>query len=193
MRKTKNHNRRMATAQQKLLNRWIERNYKTLLRTMPQKDMLHSAYITVYHFRRPFVPTAERFYNLMEQAYHRHILAEINHTLHYPLSDPLFWFNHAEDDMDEVRIDEGADNTHTRTLSDLSSAGLTKLFAFVKQNFPPEAFSIFRMAIVEQRSVKEIAAISGLQKKDVRLILDEIEATIRKGFQYRPKKKVKPN
>lgn len=189
MKNTKKRNRRMATAQQKLLNKWIERNYETLLRTMPQKDMLHSAYITVYHFRRPFIPTAENFSLLMEEAYHRHVLAEINHSMHYQLPDPLFWLYHDEPDDELLRSDDIAENTPSHSLSDLSSSGLTKLFAFVKQNFPPDVFSIFRLAVVEQRSVKEIAAISGLQKKDVHIILNNVEQAIREDFHYRPKKR----
>lgn len=183
----------MPTITQKLLNKWIERNYKSLCRTMPQKDMLHSAYITVYHFRRPFVPTAERFSDLMEQAYHRHILAELNHAMHYPLADPIFWILRGEELADEERTVNGAEDNNSHQLSDLSSSGLTKVFSFVKKNFPQEVFSIFKMAVVEQRSVAEIASISGLSKKDVHVILDGIEKSIRKGFKPSTSKKNKQN
>ena len=176
----------MATLQQKLLNKWLEQNYEALAKTMPQKDMLHSAYVTVYHIHRPYVPTAERFLELIEDAYYRHILSEFNHAMHFTLPDPLFWLYHEEHDADMLRNDEVAENTHS--LSDLSASGLTKLFAFVKQNFSQDAFSIFRMAVVEQRTAKEIAVITGMKRRYVRFILDKIEQVIRKDFQYSPKK-----
>ena len=44
------------------------------------------------------------------------------------------------------------------------------------------------MAVVEQRTTKEIAVITGMKKKDVRHIIDNVEQAIRVGFQYHPKK-----
>lgn len=189
MKNINKHNRFiMATAQQKLLNKWIERNYEKLARTMPQKDMLHSAYITVYQIRTPYVPTAERFLKLIEDAYYRHVMSELNHNMHFTLPDPLFWLYHEEHDEDMLRNDEVAESTQSHSISDLSASGLTKVFAFVKQNFPPQVFTIFRMAVVEQRTTKEIAVITGMKKKDVRHIIDNVEQAIRVGFQYHPKK-----
>ncbi len=170
----------MATEQQKLLNKWIERNYETLQRTMPQKDMLHSAYITVYHFRRPYIPTAERFRSLMEEAYHRHILSEFNHSMHFVLPDPLYWLYLDEDENANGLLDDTAISSPSHSLSDLSSYSLTQLFAFVKRNFPQEVFNIFKMAVVEQRTIADISLITGMKKNIIRRHLDDIECAIRR-------------
>ncbi len=169
----------MPTTNQKLLNQFMEQEYEQLRRTMPQRDMLHSAYVTVYHLRRPYLPTPDRFRSLIDEAYHRHLLAEFNHQMHYILPDPLYWYYLDEDEEANMQLEESATCSPSRSLSDLSSYSLSHLFAFVKKNFSPIAFDVFKMAVVEQRSIADIATITGLKKNIIRKMLDQIEQSIR--------------
>ena len=177
------------TTQQKLFNRWMEQNYQRLLREMPQRDMLHSAYITVFCYRQRIIPTPERFERKMTDAYYRHILREFNHTMHFTLPDPLFWLYQDEELSEEGQTEDSADQSTSSSRADLSNYQLARVFAFVKQRFSQEAFIIFRLAVAEQRSVQEIAQIVGLKKATVSRVLGNIEEAIKKDF--RPVKKNK--
>lgn len=181
----------MATLQQKLFNQWMERNYKSLLQTMPQKDMLHSAYITVFHYRRPILPVADTFLQLMSEAYHRHILRELNHSMQFVLPDPLFWMYVDEDTPDEEQqlfigqIDDEAEKADKHAVSDLEERQLDNLLAFVRSHTSPDCYIIFRLALLQQCDVSQIAEITGRSKPEIRKSLDEIDRLIR--TEYHPK------
>lgn len=169
----------MSTLQQKLFRRWVERNYPELSKQMPLKDMLHSAYITVYDLRKPIMPTPDVFRHEMDEAYHRHILKEFNRSMHFVLPDPLFWVLVDENVADPVLREGNAANAPTRDLHDLSSYNLSKLFGFVRRNFPQEVYAIFKMAVVEQKTYSEIGKITGRSRQQVKEIISEIERAIR--------------
>ena len=194
MKHSKNHKCFMPTTQQKLLNRWVERNYKKLLKAMPQKDMLHSAYIAIYYLRRPYLPTADTFLQLMSEAYHRFILREIKHSMRYTLPDPTYWLfvddNMADDDLDIFtgqmeRGAEEADKGHS--VADLESKQLNNLLTFIRNHVKPDDYIIFRLALLQQCDVAQIAAITGRTKPEIRRSMDEIEKLIRK--EYHPKRR----
>ena len=165
----------MPTQFQNLFNRWIARNYKKLREQMPMHDLMHDAYVTVYCFRRPILPTDERFRSLMSDAYHRHFLKEFNHQMRFTLPDPLFW-QLMEERETEVLTAESANNY---SLCDLSSNSLKNLFSFVRSHFPPEIVVIFKMAVVEQMSYADIAKATGKSKADIKRIINEVEQAIR--------------
>lgn len=165
----------MPTTHQRLFNRWIQQNYDALQRVMPMRDMLHSAYVTVYEIRRPYLPTSERFRELMDDAYHRHMLREFNHNMHFTIPDPRFWMFADEDEM----LQPVYNDAPSRSINDLSMRSTKRLFQFVKKNFPKDVFLIFRMAVAEQKSLSEISKITGKPKPEVRIHLNNIERAIR--------------
>ncbi|MBR1525305.1 MAG: hypothetical protein IJ640_01410 [Prevotella sp.] len=185
----------MPTTQQKLLNQWVERNYKKLLRTMPQKDMLHSAYIAIYYLRRPYLPTADTFLQLMSEAYHRCILREIKHSMRYTLPDPAYWLivgdNMTDDSLDIFagQMDDGAEEVDKKHSSaDLETKQLNNLLMFIRNHVKPDDYIIFRLALLQQCDIAQIAAITGRTKPEIRRSMEEIEKLIRKEYHPRRRK-----
>lgn len=175
----------MPTTFQNLFRRWAEQNYKAMRKHMPLSDHLHSAYIAVYGLHNPYLPTPERFYELMDDAYHRFVLQEFNHNMQFLLPDPVFWM-HAKENPE---LTDAFDNESTTALNDISPRDIRNIFSFVKSNFSEQTLSIFKMAVVEQRSVEDIAKITGLTKPHVRARLNDIECAIRK--HHKPSKRKK--
>lgn len=181
----------MPTLQQKLFNLWIEKCYPTLRQQMPLQDMLHSAYITVYQIRRPVMPIPDTFSRLMNEAYHRHVLKEFNHQMQFPLPDPIFWMFADEDMPDDTgQNDNEADESNKRnSIADLDEKQFNSMIAFVRRHVSPTDYIIFRMALIQQLTVKQIADVVGLTKPEVIKSLDNIERVIRND--YHPKRKRK--
>ena len=176
----------MPTTFQHLFNKWMERNYKKLIQQMPMRDMMHDAYVTVYKTRRTYLPTDERFCSLMDDAYHRHVLKELNHQMHYILPDPLFWSLLDEEQMVTPRTKETANKY---SLNDMSSNSLKNLFTFVRNNFSANSVTVFKMAVVEQMSYADIAKAMGMTKPEVKNIINNIENAIRmSGCGVKPAK-----
>lgn len=166
----------MPTQFQHLFNRWMERNYNLLRKQMPLHDIMHDAYVTVYHIRRPILPTDERFRSLMDDAYHRHMLEEFNHQMHFTLPDPIFWLLL---DEDENRNELPTASHTNHSLSDLSVNSMKNLFSFVRKNFSVEEVAIFNMAVMNQMTYAEIARAMGRTKPEIRNTINKIEQAIR--------------
>ena len=166
----------MPTAFQKLFNNWMSKNYLALRQQMPIRDLMHDAYVTVYEFRRPIIPTDERFKSLMDDAYHRHLLREMNHNMQFILPDPLFWMYLEEDGMQ----DDMETNDISCSLFDLSDNAKKQLSDFIRKKFSPEVYTIFCMAVYEKLSYAEIAKITGHSRAEIKNIIKRIEDAIRK-------------
>lgn len=165
----------MPTQTQKLFNLFMQQNYPELMKEMPMRDLMHDAYVTVYHLRTPYIPTPEQFRSRMRDAYHRHFLYEFNHAMQFTLPDPRIWLY-----MEENECDEPTEETaHNHSLSDLSQNSLQNLFAFVRKNFHPAEYEMFKMAVTEQMSYKDIAVVLGCTTKQVKEKIEAIEKAIR--------------
>ncbi len=161
--------------QQQLFNLFIERNYPHLVAEHPMKDMLHSAYLTVWGIRRPIIPTADNFNRLVERAYYKHLQNEICYRIKVIVPERLFW-----DTYDEV--DEAYEESEGKPIADITEQESARLRAFLRSRFTPEEVIIFNLAI-SQHTLPEIADITGKKKIEVRKILNCITQTIRDEFQ----------
>lgn len=175
------------TPRQKLFNHFVEANYDELLRSMPQRDMLHSAYITIYHLRKPYMPTPDNFRHYLLDAYHRHIAREFYHAMNFILPDPLFWLyqNEREDVFDEEGLTE---DTAKHSLADISDDFIRRLHAFLRTRYSNEQIIIFNLAVLKQNSIADIASITGWKKKDIRLLLADIGQAIENDYHPRNRK-----
>lgn len=175
------------TTQQKLFNQFMEQNYSQLVNQLPQRDMLHNAYVTVFHIHRPLLPTHDNFLRLMSDAYYRHMLKEFNHSMHFILPDPLFWMYRdelADDDIEsliDMQDDDTlqTDDTTNSSISDISEKDFSKIISYLRSKYAPEAVIIFYLAVLKQCSVAQIAEITGWKKKEVNSLLNRIELDLR--------------
>ena len=176
------------TRQQKLFNLFMEQNYQQLLRQLPRRDMLHAAYVTVYHIRRRVVPTNDNFRRLMEEAYNKKVSREVNHAMHFIPPDSVFWIlqdeNPDDEDLDD-RIDARRNkDTAELSLADLSDGDINRIVSFLRKRYNQSDITVFNLAIKKRFTVAQIAEVTCRNRKDISQLLDKMGNDIRNN--YRP-------
>ena len=168
------------TAQQRLLNLFIETNYARLSGEHPKKDSLHSAYLTVWSTHRPIMPTADNFERLISDAYYHHVRLELYHHLFFINPDDLFW-------QEQAFVDEEDDEQDTPSIADLMEEDHDRLKTFLRKHFTKDEVFIFDLAL-QQHTIEDIAEIMGMKRKDVRSSLKAMYIFIREEYAKRQKK-----
>ena len=137
------------TTQQRFIKQFVEEHYDEIIKLLRQRDCMHSAYITVFTSRRPFLPTRERVYALLDDAYHRHMLQELNYRMHFCIPDPIFW--QLQDEVSEQEqadpIDDRPHNSEDEEKNAFSFSGTEQYLSFVKDTFSPTEARIFQLAV----------------------------------------------
>ena len=159
------------TYQQFLLRLFMEENYHRLINQYQMKDMMHEAFITVFHTRRHIEPSM--FERLIVDAYHRHCLREINHRMHYVMPDPLFWYLQEQNETDDpinqffdMLMSESTNRQQQEQEEHISDELRKKIFRYVRDNVSHQDYHIFTLFFNDNKPIPLIAEIIGLSKKE---------------------------
>jgi len=171
------------TLSQKLFNRFMEQHYCQLLSKFPQRDMLHSAYLVVFYTSNEYLPTADTYERLLSRAYYQSLIREMQYYQRCLLPDPLFWL-YRQDSDDDLLASLFEEKEAPEMVGDadyyLSDKKIKALRDLARRKLSPEQAIIFRLALLQQCSVAQIAEIVGKSKAEVRKSLRDIEQLLRK-------------
>ncbi len=172
------------TLNQRLFNRFMEQHYRQLLSEFPQRDMLHSAYLIVFYTSNKYLPTADTYERLLSRAYYQSLIREMQYYQRCIIPDPLFWLyrQNEQDELLSTLLGEAPEMVGD-TDYQLSDKKMKYLREFARKYMSPEEAVIFRLALLQQCSVAQIAEIVGKPKADVRKSLHNIEQLLRKKYK----------
>lgn len=160
----------------------MEQHYNELLSKFPQRDILHTAYIMVFYTGGEYLPTPDTYERLLSRAYYRSMLKEMQYYQRCLLPDPLFWLY--RQDSDDLLASLFEEKEAPEMVGDadyyLSDKKIKALRDLARRKLSPEQAIIFRLALLQQCSVAQIAEIVGKSKAEVRKSLRDIEQLLRK-------------
>ena len=161
----------------------MEQHYNQLLSEFPQRDMLHSAYLAVFYTSNEYLPTADTYERLLSRAYYQSLMREMQYYQRCLMPDPLFWL-YRQDSDDDFFASLFGENETPEMVGEadyhLSDRKIKTLRDLAHRKLSPEQAIIFRLALLQQCSVAQIAEIVGKSKAEVRKSLRDIEQLLRK-------------